>query len=488
MRTRRLLAALLLALPSASWGGAGTTPLEFLSLDADARAVALGGAYSALAGDANAMLYNPGGLAFIRRNEAVFMHNQYFEGVTQEYAALALRRGWGAQVNYLSYGDIPKTTIANKTGAGLSSFGITDLALSGGYGRPVLVSGLGAGAALKFVRETIETVSAEGLALDAGALYAVPAYPGLRLSGVVRNMGPQIRYQREGHNLPLELRLGAAYTAHPRGQETTLAIDVLKPRGNDAEAAMGLESVLAGRLPLRLGYDMRNDAGLGLSAGFGWRARDFRVDYAFVSFGELGSAHRVSAAILWGDGDEEAPRAAPVRREARAPLSPRAEKPAPTQPEPSNPVRSVMPDLPRHLWLQHHLTRAETALATGDTAAAESHLREAAPLLEQQPAGKVRHLLLRGKLELARKARAKAKSLFEEAAAEAERSGATGEDAAEAQSALARALLADGDKDRAEARFRRALEAHPSEAQMLSITDALRSLAPGSPVAVPEEY
>lgn len=327
MKMTRLLAALLLACPSASWAGAGTTPLEFLSLDSDARAVAMGGAYTALANDANALRYNPGGLAFIPRNEAVFMHNQYFQGVSQEYAAVALRRGLGAQITYLSFGDIPKTTITNKTGAGLGSYGISDMALSGGWGRQVLREGLGAGFALKYIRETIETVSADGLAFDGGLLYDAPEVPGLRLAAVLRNFGPPIRYQREAQNLPLELRTGAAYTFYPRGQETTLALDLAKPRGNEPEVAVGLESVLLGRLPLRLGYDMRNDAGLGLTAGFGWKARDFRVDYAFVSFGELGSAHRISAAWRWGPGPDEPARPTPVIRAAEPPPPPAAVKP-----------------------------------------------------------------------------------------------------------------------------------------------------------------
>lgn len=340
MRSLRLLAALLLGLPGPSWAGPGTTPLEFLSLDADARPVALGGAYSALASDANALLYNPGGLAHVTRSEAAFMHNQYFEGVTQEYAALAHRRGFGAMMNYLSFGDIPKTTISNRTGAGLGSFTIQDMAFSGGYGR-LVAPGLGAGAALKYVRSSIENVSAEGLAFDAGALYAAPDWPGLRLSGVVRNLGPQIRYQREGQNMPLELRGGAAYTARPSGQETTLAVDVVKPRGHDVEVAAGLESVLLDRMPLRLGYDMRNEAGLGLTAGFGWRARDFSVDYAFVTFGELGNAHRVSARVRWGPGAPEEP--APRPKAVRPPPPP----PPPAAEAPKAPSRHyLLPPVP----------------------------------------------------------------------------------------------------------------------------------------------
>ncbi|MDE2292943.1 MAG: PorV/PorQ family protein, partial [Elusimicrobia bacterium] len=278
MRLRRpaAAAAALLLCASPVLAAPGTTPFEFLSLDADARAVALGGAYTALASDANALLYNPGGLGLVPRSEAAFMHDEHFQGVHQEYASYADRRGWGAQLNYLSYGDIPKTTISNKDGAGLGSYGIQDLAVSGGYGRR-LTPALAVGGALKYVREDIEDVSAQGTALDAGVLYASPALPGLRLGAALRNFGPDVKFQTEAEKLPLQLRGGAAYAANLFGQRGSLSVDVLKSRGEAPTVAAGVETVLAGLMALRLGYDMRNDAGLGLTAGVGWRTRAFDI-------------------------------------------------------------------------------------------------------------------------------------------------------------------------------------------------------------------
>jgi len=43
--------------------GIGAEPFDFIFLDAGARPAALGGAYTSLAMDANALLYNPAGLA-----------------------------------------------------------------------------------------------------------------------------------------------------------------------------------------------------------------------------------------------------------------------------------------------------------------------------------------------------------------------------------------------------------------------------------------
>ena len=127
-------------------GSAGASPFNFLFLDADARPVAMGGAYTALANDANALHYNPAGLGRIRRSEATFMHNEYFEGITQEYIGFASRHGYGANLNILRAGDIDRTTVSNPNGTGLGSANFSDLAFGLGYGRALtehLAAGLG---------------------------------------------------------------------------------------------------------------------------------------------------------------------------------------------------------------------------------------------------------------------------------------------------------------------------------------------------------
>ena len=100
-----LLVAALAAAPARAGKAAGASSLDFLNLDANARAVALGGAYTALASDANALLYNPAGLGGLKTHEATLMHNEYVQGLTQEYAGVATRQGFGGALNYLRFGD-----------------------------------------------------------------------------------------------------------------------------------------------------------------------------------------------------------------------------------------------------------------------------------------------------------------------------------------------------------------------------------------------
>lgn len=295
--------ALLLGSRPCAAGSAGAEPFSFLFLDANARAAAMGGAYTAMARDANALLYNPAGLAGRSHHEATFMHNEHFEGIRQEYLGLALRNGWGANINYLTFGDVPRTTISNPTGAGLGSAGLTDLAFTIGHGRAVQ-PGLNLGAGFKFIRESIDSISAEGYALDLGLLYESREILGLRAGLALQNMGPAVTFQRAKESLPFNIRAGTAYETVYRDVPLALALDVMKERREGVLAAFGAETVVQDKLMIRLGFASRNDAGPGVTFGFGWLHERFMFDYALVPYGELGFAHRMSVTLRWG-GDVE---------------------------------------------------------------------------------------------------------------------------------------------------------------------------------------
>ncbi|TPW21867.1 MAG: hypothetical protein FD126_265, partial [Elusimicrobia bacterium] len=299
MRPALLLSLLLALAPAARAAGAGAEPFNFLFLDADARPVGMGGAYTALVGDANSLLYNPAGLARVVGHEASFMHNQHFREITQEYAAYASRWGFGANLNALRFGKTGRTTYSNPGGGGLSSVDMNSLALGAGYGREV-TPGLRAGAGVKLIRESIAGVTAQGYALDLGVQHDVAFLPGLALGAAVQNIGPAVRYQRDSEKLPMNTRFGGAYAFRLLGAAHTAALDVSKTRSESPVVAAGLETLAAGVLPVRFGFNTRNDAGPGVTAGIGWRGESFGLDYAFVPYGELGMGHRFSVTVRWG--------------------------------------------------------------------------------------------------------------------------------------------------------------------------------------------
>lgn len=342
MKTRTLTALLLTTLLMGSAVGhawaAGAEPFNFLFLDGNARAVAMGGAYTALAGDANALLYNPGGLAWVEGHEATFMHNQHVEGINQEYFGFASRTGFGALLNYVDYGSLTRTTISNPDGAG--DFGASDLALGGGYGRR-FAEDFGVGGALKLIRGSIDGTNAQGYAADFGVLYRSAELQGLKLGAALQNLGPSVKFERNDENLPLNLRFGGAFDFAVRERPVVLALDMTKERSEGLLVNIGAETRPVELFALRLGYATRNEAGPGVSVGFGVGKKDFGFDYAFVPFGDLGNTHRMSLTLRWGTGERwtlpALKRAAPVRRAAAAapaaspaprPLSPATLTPA----------------------------------------------------------------------------------------------------------------------------------------------------------------
>jgi hypothetical protein len=298
----RLLVFLgLLALASPSRAGAGAEPFEFLFLDAQARPVAMGGAYTALARDAQALRYNPAGLAKVSRHEAAFAHNAYLQGTHQESAAYASPRGWGVSLDFFEFGGVQRTSLSNPGGTGLGEAGMNDLALGAGYGA-MIAPGLSLGLGFKFLREVLDDFALTGYGVDLGAHYYAPWVEGLSLGAVVQNAGPPARSGGSRENLPLNLRFSGAYEFQAAGRAHALVLDVTKERSQGALVAAGGETRMLEPLALRLGYGTRGDAGIGIAAGFGYLFKSGSVDYAFVPMGELGDAHRVSVTLKWGGG------------------------------------------------------------------------------------------------------------------------------------------------------------------------------------------
>lgn len=304
MMRKPIASALVLVLLLSETGTAAprrsVSSFDFLALDANARAAALGGAYTALASDSNALQYNPAGLGRMRHHEVTLMHNSYVGGVNHEHLGLASRAGLGASVNYLSFGSIPRTTISQPSPSPtLGDFGLSDLSAAVGYGR-TLGRGVSAGAAYKYIRESADDVRASGHAFDAGLMWTPSFAQGLTLGASARNMGPAVRFQRERERLPLTLRSGAAYEFEWDKRPVLLSADLIGQRDSALQFAVGAETTFGKTVSLRMGWSSRNQADIGLTAGAGMRIRDLSVDYAIVPFGDLELAHRMSVTFRWG--------------------------------------------------------------------------------------------------------------------------------------------------------------------------------------------
>jgi hypothetical protein len=260
----------------------------------------MGDAFTAVADDINALIWNPAGLAQLKRPELGVAHAELFAGTRYDFLGFGrpLKSGaaWGTGVQYLSQGRIEARS-ADRSESG--SFAASDLAVNLAYSSPIF-SRAKLGANFKYLQSRIADASAQGWAVDLGAMQATPL-AGLNFGAAVQNLGPGLKFIEERSSLPLALAAGLAYRL-PLGM--TLAWDVKHmPRDRRTTVSIGTEYAVFSGLALRAGYlgaaQWRRGTGgqegmAGLGAGFGLRVRGYGVDYAFTPMGELGHAQRLS--------------------------------------------------------------------------------------------------------------------------------------------------------------------------------------------------
>jgi hypothetical protein len=276
-------------------GGAGTTGAQFLKVNLAAKPMGMGGAYGAVSGDINGIVYNPAALAGIAGKEIGMTLSTYFEDVTAGLisAALPTENGaLGVGITYLSVGNIEKR--AGDTAAADGTFGNTNTMVTVSYAKKDLVmDGVTCGANLKLISETIDTSGASAVALDLAGLYAVG--DNIVLGANLQNLGTGIQFTASSDPLPLNLKLSVSYKGISK---LLLAADVDCGLSDSVYAvAVGGQFMFGEMFGLRLGYKTGyNSLGsmAGLSLGAGLSTEKIGVDLAFVPFGDLGNSIKLS--------------------------------------------------------------------------------------------------------------------------------------------------------------------------------------------------
>ncbi|MDI6839758.1 MAG: PorV/PorQ family protein [bacterium] len=315
------------SLPSIGFARLGGCGAEFLSIGGGARALSLGGAYSAFAEGVDAVYWNPAGIAKINRTSASFAHVNLFAGELSEEnigVVIPIKDGViGISAIALLSGRIEITTVEDQDGTG-DYYSANDFALGISYSR-MMTDKFSAGFTVKGINQNIHKVSANGYAIDIGGTYNTKIR-NLRFGFVLQNFGPDLAYSGEGleystavdtpfqesdvpgayksepYPLPLSFQTGLAFDLLSTPiYRLTLIGDLVHPSDQEATYALGGEYCLGNKYFARLGYTGKNNRGL--SVGFGVMTQlpignQFIFDYSYESHEYLSSIHRISLGFI----------------------------------------------------------------------------------------------------------------------------------------------------------------------------------------------
>jgi len=294
---RFALVLLTLSLGGLSPSLAATSGLDFLKVGVGARPIALGEAYVALADDINAIYWNPAGLVQVKIPEVGFTYNKWFEDIGYHFLGYSHPLDnsiLGVSAYYLGAGDIDGS---DNAGNPIGEFTTYDLAFAFSYGRR-LSERVSVGANFKYILEKLEEELASAFAFDIGALYKPGVYD-LVLGVNIQNIGTGIKFVEESASLPQNVKFGLAYTLFPENP-LILTLDFNKCKDKGVYVGSGAEFWVVDYLALRIGGKFDPDVKDGLRLGFGLRAGNFGLDYAYTPHRILGDTHQFSFSLYLG--------------------------------------------------------------------------------------------------------------------------------------------------------------------------------------------
>lgn len=309
----------------------GTTAANFLTIPVGPRASSIGGAFVAIANDATAIYWNPGGLARMPQSEFTVSYTEWLVNTKFNWIGISYKlsdnSAFAVSVNQLDYGSEEITTVEQPNGTG-QNWDAQDLAISVTYSQN-LTDRFSIGGSLKYISQSIWNESASAYALDIGLLFYTQLQ-GLRLGMNISNFGTEMKLagkdllqtvdinpSQTGNNdrisanldtdswtLPLNFTIGLAMDVMNNEMwNVVVATDAVYPNNHTSFLNVGTEIIWNDLISLRAGYNslFKEAAEEGLTAGIGLKY-DFgginaKVDYSYTDFGIFNNISRFSLAI-----------------------------------------------------------------------------------------------------------------------------------------------------------------------------------------------
>ena len=296
----------------------GTSGASELLIPIGTQGIAMGGANVATATGIEALFWNPAGVALMHNSvSATFSHMNYIADIGVNYGAVGVNfEGFGVlslNIKSLDVGDIPVTTNEFPDGTG-QTFTPQFTVLGVAYSRQ-LTDRISIGVVANYLTETLDRVSTNGLAFNAGVIYNnLGNIPGLNFGIAMNNIGQHMKYEGSGllavaspqgyNRPPSQVSIDAAYFELPAyftigfgyrpkiDEENSIQVAGVFQNNNFSgdEYKLGAEYNYNDLLFVRGGYDMSpksqsDDYIYGFTAGLGINYNvgdiDLKIDYAY---------------------------------------------------------------------------------------------------------------------------------------------------------------------------------------------------------------
>jgi hypothetical protein len=278
----------------------GASVYDFLNVGFSARPNAMGGTFSAVSNDVNALQSNPAGLHGIGKgmlSTGIVLYVADIKFGHIQYGFSSGKNSFGVGINYINYGSIERRGENNEQ---LGTFSPMDFVFQTGYSRPISEE-LSAGLEIKGIYEKIDSFASYGMAADIGMQYLMKERH-LTLGLVLKNGGTVFKPHDEiKGSLPLSLTGGFSFHPLPI---VNFNLDITRIFADSRTVAkFGAEWWAVSLLILRAGYsnggsDLKTGYGsdmlAGFSAGFGISWQRMKLDYAVQPMADFGVVHSVS--------------------------------------------------------------------------------------------------------------------------------------------------------------------------------------------------
>lgn len=261
-------------------------PVDYLNLDTDPRAAALGG--GAVAADADAFsVYRNVSAAALTANTAGFSYSWMNRGSDNMHTAAGyyrIGRSGALSAGFRFYLMAPQ----DYTDGGTYSPRQYDATL--GYSHS-LTKTLAVGVSARYIESRLSNLqdarTGRAVAGNLSATYRKDSYS---LALGVNNVGTGIRHAASKDNLPARVNLGGTYTFPSKGKHAFTGMlqggyQIMPESNSGFYASAGIEYIYSGWLALRGGYHKSFNAATGpsfWSAGAGVRIGKIAVDAAYV--------------------------------------------------------------------------------------------------------------------------------------------------------------------------------------------------------------